>query len=209
MTHHWQFGSLWLNSDIKFPEAPDLEPHIERMQHYGANHSTPWEHFHLLHGSKSGFNLLTKDILDEVQSSLIARDIYYDSSRALQQAVDDADAGVAPQELQDLVRQMHKDCIKTCLQKDIDILNTISEGKKSVEDYLVQRGVPQDKAQRVAQGWYSRVFTHYLPCGDPLTQITLTVRGLAHRPQCAKEDRERDSNRHSGPGRKLHELVVT
>lgn len=209
--HHSQIGSIWYNSDTNLPEALELDPHIARMTQYAANCNTPWKEFRMLHGSHSGLKFLTQDILDKVRSDLIDNGIYYDTSAALQQAVTDvgADAALQNIDLPDLVRHMHDNGAKTCLQKDIDVCETIDKGKKSVEDYLLQRGVPQDKAERVAQGWYRRVFTHYLPCGDPLTQITLTVYGLAHRPRCSKEDRERDSNRQSGPARKLDKLVVT
>jgi hypothetical protein len=56
---------------------------------------------------------------------------------------------------------MHDKGTKTCLQKNLDIHKTIDEGKRSVEHYLVQHCVPQNKAKWVAEEWYNQVFTHY------------------------------------------------
>jgi hypothetical protein len=160
--HRWQLGSLWFNSDTRPPEAADIERQMARLHVYVANR-TPWELFHLLHDLRSSLEFFTDGILDEVKSNLIANGIYHDSSKALQQAVTDAGAAEELQgiDLRKLVHDMHDKGTETCLQKNLDIRKTIDEGKRSVEHYLVQHHVPQNKAKRVAEEWYKQVFTHY------------------------------------------------
>jgi len=136
------------------------------MQHQLARyaaHKSPcqWDSCHLLHDSFSNHKFLTNDVINQTKSSLIEDGWYHDSFFSLKKVLATHPvAGLLDKDLQEIVRVMHNRGTK-CLYQG-ETRQNIEEGKKFVEDYLVENhGVTRGDAQGVAKGWYDEVFTYH------------------------------------------------
>jgi hypothetical protein len=131
-----------------------------KLARYAA-HKSPWDSCHLLHDAFSNHKFLTDDVINQTKSSLINGGQYHDSFLALKEVLATRPvAGLLDEDLQKIVRVMHDRGTKHLYHGETR--QNIKEGKKYVEDYLVENhGVTRGDAQGVAKGWYDKVFTYH------------------------------------------------
>ena len=126
-----------------------------------AAHKSPWDSCHLLHDSFSNHKILTDDVINQTKSSFIKDGRYHDSFFALKKVLATRPvAGLLDEDLQKIVRVMHDRGTKHLYHGETR--QNIKEGKKYVEDYLVENHrVTRGDAQGVAKEWYDEVLTYH------------------------------------------------
>ena len=128
-----------------------------------AAHKSPWDSCHLLHDAFSNHKFLTDDVINQTKSSLIKNGRYHDSFLALKKVLATRPvAGLSDKDLQEIVRVMHDRGTKLLYNGNGETRQNIEEGKKFVENYLVENHrVTRGDAQGVAKEWYDEVLTYH------------------------------------------------